>query len=118
MVFWASWCLPSAAEVESLQKVNESFRGRGLRILGIDLDALQESGQKPEAAIANARRFLLDYNVTWPTLINGEGETDYAKLYRVTEIPANVLIAKDGTIAHIDLVHKNLEEMVARTLGD
>ncbi len=118
VVFWASWCLPSAAEVESLQKVDEAFRGRGLRILGIDLDALQESGQKPDAAIANARRFLLDYNVTWPTLISGEGETDYAKLYRVTEIPANVLIAKDGTIAHIDLVHKNLEDMVARTLGD
>ena len=113
VVFWASWCLPSAAEVESLQKVNESFRGRGLRILGIDLDALQESGQKPEAAVASARRFLLDYNVTWPTLVSGEGETDYAKLYRVTEIPANVLIAKDGTIAHIDLVQKNLDEMVA-----
>jgi thiol-disulfide isomerase/thioredoxin len=118
VVFWASWCLPSAAEIESLQQVDAAFRGRGLRIVGIDLDALQDSGQKPEAAVASARRFLLDYNVTWPTLINGEGEHDYAKLFRVTEIPANVLIAKDGTIAHIDLVQKNLEAMVARTIGE
>jgi thiol-disulfide isomerase/thioredoxin len=118
VVFWASWCLPSAAEIESLQQVDAAFRGRGLRIVGIDLDAFLESGQKPEAAVSSARRFVLDYNVTWPTLINGEGEHDYAKMFRVTEIPANVLIAKDGTVAHIDLVQKNLEAMVARTIGD
>jgi thiol-disulfide isomerase/thioredoxin len=118
VVFWASWCLPSAAEIESLQQVDEAFRGRGLQIVGIDLDTLSDGGQKPEAALANARRFLLDYNVTWPTLTNGQGENDYAKAYGVTEIPANVLIAKDGTIAHIDLVHKNLEPMVARAVGE
>ncbi len=118
VVFWASWCLPSAAEIESLQQVDEAYRGRGLRIVGIDLDTLAEAGQKPELALANARRFLLDYNVTWPTLPNGQGENDYAKAYGVTEIPANVLIAKDGTIAHIDLVHKNLEPMIARAVGE
>jgi thiol-disulfide isomerase/thioredoxin len=117
VVFWASWCLPSAAEIESLQQVDEAYRGRGLQIVGIDLDALPDSGQKPDAALANARRFLLDYNVTWPTLINGQGQNDYAKAYGVTEIPANVLIAKDGTIAHIDLVHKNLEPMIALAVG-
>ena len=33
-------------------------------------------------------------------------------------VSAHFCVAKDGTIAHIDLVQKNLEEMVARTLGD
>ena len=79
--------------------MDEAYRGRGLRIVGIDLDTLAEGSQKPEVALANARRFLLDYNVTWPTLANGQGENDYAKAYGVTEIPANVLIAKDGRIS-------------------
>ena len=36
----------------------------------------------------------------------------------MTEIPANVLIAQDGTVAHIDLVPKNLEAMIARAVGE
>jgi peroxiredoxin len=118
VVFWASWCLPHAAEIESLHHVYDTYRGRGLQIVGIDLDALSEGGQKTEAALANVRHFLLDYNVTWPTLINGQGEEDYAKAYGVTEIPANVLIGKDGTISHIDLVRLNLEPMIAKAVGE
>ena len=118
VVFWASWCLPNAAEIEALQGVEESFRGKGLQIVGIDLDASPESGQKLESALPNVRRFVLDYNVSWPTLINGQGESDYAKSYGVTEIPANVLIAKDGNVAQIDLVPMNLEATIARAVAE
>jgi thiol-disulfide isomerase/thioredoxin len=118
VVFWASWCLPSAAEVESLQAVEQAYGGRGLRIVGINLDALSDGGQKPESALPNIRHFLLDYNVRWPTLINGQGDKDYAKSYGVTEVPANALIGKDGTMIQFDLVPKNLESMIARAVGN
>ena len=118
VVFWASWSLPCAAEIEWFQQVAETYRGRGLQIVGIDLDAVQDGGQKLETALPNIRRFLLDHNVGWPTLISGQGDKDYAKAYAVTEIPANVLIARDGTIAHIDLVRKNLEPVIARAVGE
>ncbi len=117
VVFWASWYVPTAEEFEALQEVEESYRAKGLQIVGIDLDAVQEADQKPESSLANVRRFLLDYNVTWPTLINGQGDADYAKAYGVTEIPANVLIARDGTIAQIDLVHTNLDPAIAQAVG-
>jgi thiol-disulfide isomerase/thioredoxin len=117
-VFWASWSLPSAAEVAMLQQAEETYRGRGFQIVGINLDALSEEGQKPESALPNIRHFLLDYNVRWPTLINGLGDKDYAKAYGVTEIPANVLIGKDGSVVQIDLVPKNLEPSIARAVGD
>jgi len=117
VVFWASWCLPCSAEVESFRQVAESYRGRGLQIVGINLDVIQDGGQKLETVMPNVRHFLLDHNVGWPTLINGQGDKDYAKAYDVTELPANVLIARDGTIAHIDLVRKNLEPAIARAIG-
>jgi len=117
VVFWASWCLPCAAEIESLQQVAESYGGRGLQIVGINLDALQDGGQKLETVMPNIRHFLLDHNVGWPTLINGQGDKDHAKAYGVAEVPANVLIARDGTISHIDLVRKNLEPVIARAVG-
>jgi thiol-disulfide isomerase/thioredoxin len=118
VVFWASWCPQCVEEVESLQQVADSYRTRGFQIVGINLDALQDGGQKLETVRPTIRRFLLDHNVDWPTLINGQGGKDYAKAYGVTEVPANALIARDGTIAHIDLVLKNLESAVARAVGE
>lgn len=117
VVFWASWCLPCEAEVESLRQVERAYRGRGLRVVGINLDAASDVGPKPGTVLPNVRRFLLDYNVTWPTLINGQGDEDYAGAYGVTEIPANVLVGRDGTVLHIDLVRKNLEPTIARVIG-
>ena len=62
----------------------------------------------------NIRRFLLDHNVTWPNLINGPGDRDYAGAYGVTQIPANVLIGRDGTVIHLDLTRSNLEAAVEK----
>ena len=65
----------------------------------------------------NIRRFLLDHNVTWPNLINGPGDRDYAGAYGVTQIPANVLIGRDGTVIHLDLTRSNLEAAVEKAVG-
>ncbi len=117
VVFWASWNLPSAAEVEWLQQIAETHKAQGLQIVGINLDTAQEDGQKLETLMPNIRHFLIDNNVTWPTLVNGSGGQDYAKAFGVTEIPANVLIDRDGTVTDIDLVRKTVEDAVTRDLG-
>jgi thiol-disulfide isomerase/thioredoxin len=117
IVFWASWCLPCEAEVDSLHEIDRAFRGKELQIVGINLDAVSDGDRKSSAVLPNVRRFLLDYNVTWPTLMNGPGDRDYAGAYGVTEIPANVLVGRDGTVLHIDLVRKNLEPTIARAIG-
>jgi thiol-disulfide isomerase/thioredoxin len=117
VVFWATWCVPCAAEVAALREVADTYRGKGFQVVSVNVDALQDGGQKLETVLPGVHRFLIDHNVTWPTLINGTGDQDFAKAYGVTEIPANVLIARDGTIASIDLVRQNLETTVARVVG-
>jgi thiol-disulfide isomerase/thioredoxin len=117
VVFWASWCLPSAAEVEWFQQAVEAYRGRGFEVVGINLDLLQDGGQKLETVMPNIRRFLLDHNVRWPNLVNGSGDKDYARAYGVTDIPANVLIGRDGTVVLLDLVRKNMESVISREVG-
>jgi peroxiredoxin len=116
VVFWASWCLPSSTEIAWLDQVYDTYRDRGFQILGINLDTLQ-SGAKLETAMPNIRRFLVDHNVRWPNLINGDGARDYAKTYGVTAIPTNVLIGRDGTVIHLDLSRKNLNQVVARVVS-
>jgi peroxiredoxin len=118
VVFWASWCLPNSTEVDSLDQVYSTYRNRGFRVLGINLDTLQTDGPKLETVLPNIRRFLLDHNVRWPNLINGTGANDYAKAYGVAEIPSNVLIGRDGNVIHLDLSpRKNLESVIARAVA-
>ena len=97
VVFWASWCVPNSAEAAWLDQVYTSHHKRGFRILGINLDTVQNGGTSLETVMPNIRRFMLDHNIRWPNLINGVGAHDYAKAYGVTEIPSNVLIGRDGT---------------------
>ena len=114
--FWASWSLPSGAEIDALQQVAELYRAQGFQIVGVNLDTLQNDGNSLATVMPNIRHFLLDHNVRWPTLVNGQGDKDYAKAYSITEIPANVVVGRDGTVIHIDLVSKNLEATIGQAV--
>jgi peroxiredoxin len=117
LVFWASWSEPDAAQVDWLEQVESAFRAKGLKVVGINLDTQEGGGQKLETVLPNIRRFILDHNVPWPTLVNGSGDHDYAAAYGVSDIPANVLIGPDGTVVQVDLSRRNLEPVVSRLLG-
>ncbi len=117
IVFWASWCMPSAAEIDWLDGVYNKYRDRGLRIVGVNIDVSSSGGMSLESLMPNIKRFVLDHNIRWPNLINGAGARDYAKLFGVTDIPANVLIGRDGTIIHLDLWRKNLESVIAKAVA-
>jgi thiol-disulfide isomerase/thioredoxin len=117
VVFWATWCLPVAHEIPWLEEVFRTYHGRGFRIVGIDLDASQEGNTDPKSVLPGVRRFLLDYNIPWPTLINGQGDQDATRAYSVAEIPANVLIGRDGKVVHLDLVGPKLEKAVAEAIA-
>jgi peroxiredoxin len=116
IVFWATWCLPSATEVEGLEMVYDKYRDRGFRVLGINVDAPSGAGVPHESLIPNIKRFLLDHNVRWPNVINGSNGRDYAKNYGVTDIPANFLVGRDGAIIHLDLGRKNLAAVIEKSI--
>lgn len=117
VVFWASWSLPSAAEVAWLQETYDADHDLGFEIVGVNLDPLQDEKASPESFLPAARRFAIDYNLRWPNLLNGPDAADHARAYGVTQIPASVLIDRDGKVAGLDLVRKNLEPAVSKLLG-
>ncbi len=117
VVFWASWCLPNAVESEWLQQVYSAHHAQGLEIVGVNLDLMQGDSPKLESLLPNIRRFALDYNLRWPNLINNPADGDIAKAYGVTQIPANVLIGRDGKVAAIDLAKKNLGPAIEKLVG-
>jgi peroxiredoxin len=117
IVFWASWCLSNAQEVEWLDYVYSTYHQKGFQIVGINLDTMANGGTKPASVLPEVKRFLLDNNVRWPNLINGTNAQDYAKAYHVTEIPASFLVGRDGKITHLHLSRKNLATAVGQSVG-
>jgi thiol-disulfide isomerase/thioredoxin len=117
VVFWASWCLPSAGEAEMLHQIDHAYREKGLQIVGINLDAMQQDKPDPAAVLADVRRFLVEHNAPFPNLINGSGPADYAKAFGVTDIPANFLIGRDGTIENVDVTPANIDTAIRKALG-
>lgn len=117
VVFWATWCLPSAQELEMLDQVATSYKDQGFRVLGVNVDALQEGSGGRDAVLGAVRRYLVEHNVRYPSLVNGEGALDYAKAFGVREIPANFLIDKDGVIRHVDVTAANIDAAVKAALA-
>lgn len=117
VVFWATWCLPAAQEIPWLEAAYEAYRAKGFKIVGIDVDAAQEDAGDSKSIVSNVRKYLVEFNVPWPTLINGQGDKDFTQAYSIGEIPANVLIGRDGKVAHLDLTGSRLEEAVAEAVA-
>lgn len=117
VVFWASWCLPNAVEVEWLQQIYNEHHDKGLEIVGVNLDLLQSEKPTLDALMPNIRRFALDYNLRWPNIVSRPGDGEIAAAYGVTDIPASVLIGRDGDIAAIDPPRKSLESTIAKLTG-
>jgi hypothetical protein len=118
LVFWATWHRPNIEQVAWMKEAIAPYRDKGLQIIGVNLDAMSEV-DRPIAEVApEVRRYILDYNIPWPNIINTRGETDLSDAYGVTEIPANVLIDEKGMISGLDLSRANFSQEIDRAMGN
>ena len=99
--FWASWCGPCRGEMPNVLEAYNKYHDQGLEIVGVSLDEDRDAWLHGIEAL----------KMPWPQLSDLKGwDCEGAALYAVKAIPANVLIAQDGTI-----VAKNLREEELQT---
>jgi peroxiredoxin len=90
--FWATWCVPCAAELPQLQKLYDARKNDGFVVLGIAMDG-------PES-VAQVVPFARRYNLTFPTLL--DEETRVVNVYNPKRVaPMTVLIDRRGIIARV-----------------
>lgn len=109
--FWAAWCKPCRRENPNIVKVYEKYHDQGFNIIGVSLDRPQDKDRWLKA--------IEDDNLTWNQVSNLMFWQDpIARKYGVRAIPAAFLLDEDGVIIAKDLRGQDLEEGVAKALGE
>jgi peroxiredoxin len=102
--FWASWCGPCRAEFPNVKKVYSKYKDQGFEIYGVSLD-------KDKSAWVNS---ISSLGLDWKHV----SDLKYwscapAKVYKVSGIPATVLIDKTGKVIAKNLRGEELEKKLA-----
>ena len=84
--FWASWCPSCRSEMASLESYEQAHREEGLVVLGINYE------EDP----ATVRSFIADAAVTFPMLLDEDGEV--AAAYGVVGLPTSYFVDCEGRI--------------------
>jgi peroxiredoxin len=84
---WATWCPPCRDEMPSMEKLHQRLKDRGFVLLAVSED---------EGGVATVKPFIEQLKVTFPVLIDTEGEV--GKKYGVWGFPESFLVDRDGRI--------------------
>ena len=93
---WATWCGPCQDEMPSMQRLYDSLKGEGLRIVAVSIDAKagapDASGRPGGDVVAFTREFGLGFDV-WQDPSGAIGRD-----YRTTGVPESFLVDRRGKI--------------------
>ncbi len=84
--FWATWCPPCKAEMPSMNKLYNLFKGRGLVVIAVSTDN----------SVKKVEKFLHKNPVDFVVLSDPAIKT--SRKYKVFSLPTSFLIDKDGMI--------------------
>lgn len=87
--FFATWCAPCQAELPILQRLHESYGGKGLSVVVVSID-------DPKSA-SKVKPLIREQKYTFPVLL--DTQTKVVSLYNPKKvIPFSAIIDRDGNI--------------------
>ncbi len=93
---WASWCPPCRDEMPDLIELDEIYKDRGVKVVGINMGTLERT----EGAM---EKFMEEFDVQFPTFVDQSNDTINQRgivesLYQVRALPATFILDKEGRI--------------------
>jgi len=87
---WATWCAPCIREMPALDRLERTYRDRGVRVVGASVDR--------GSAAPQVRRFVEEHDISFLILLDPD-QTIMSR-FRTLGVPETFLIGPDGVIAH------------------
>ena len=85
--FWATWCPPCRKEIPGFIELFNSYRSRGLVVIGVSMDE----------STSDVKRFARQLKMNYPILM-GAGRDDLQQAFGDLPLPTAFVIARDGRI--------------------
>jgi thiol-disulfide isomerase/thioredoxin len=118
--FWATWCSPCLADIPHLKETQLKYRDRGFEILGMDSETLGQGQVEPDFARdtqARAREIVSTRGVTWTQATTDTSVPVAVKIFGVINLPAKILIDREGRVVARVKTSSDLDELLARVLN-
>lgn len=104
---WASWCTPYSSQKKELEAVYQTYKDKGLEIVGVSLDT--DSAEWVSA--------IREWGMPWPQMSDLKGwKSQVTQLYAIESAPHLLLIGQDGTIIARNIKARTLDEELKRLL--
>ncbi len=86
--FWASWCPPCRQSIPELLKINNDYKSKNFKMIGISIDYSME----------DLKKFLAEKSVNWTQIY--DNSYDVNQHYNIDAIPHIYLLNKQGEIIY------------------
>jgi thiol-disulfide isomerase/thioredoxin len=100
--FWATWCGPCMQAIPAIQRLSEKFKDQPVAIVGVNRDK--------EGDESKVKRTIERKQLTFHQAMDTPGTI--AKSYKITAIPALILIDKEGVVRQVHVGYGPGEEEV------
>jgi peroxiredoxin len=88
--FWATWCPPCRKEIPGFIELYNSYKSRGLVVIGVSMDDGDD--------ISEVKRFASQFKMNYPILLGFGREDDLKPAFGELPLPTSFIIARDGRI--------------------
>ncbi len=97
--FWASWCLPCLKEFPSLVKLQAKFKGRGVKVIGINGDE--------EDPLENIKKIENKYALNFESV--ADADSSISNQFLINTYPVSIVFHKGRVI----YVNKKIHDFMA-----
>lgn len=94
---FTTWCTPCVREIPELEKLSQEMSDKGVKVVGIVLDAAEKSESAKQDVVEKAKLLAEETGAAYPFLIPDKGYMN-GRLLGVDAVPETFFVDTDGNI--------------------